>query len=298
MATRQPVEVSPRPRRRGIELRPERLRRRLDPARLGFASTAEVEPLVGTVGQPRALDALEYGLEVGTQGFNLFVSGLPGSGRLTTVLDYLRTLATAKPAPSDWIYVYDFGNPDRPNAIRMPAGRGAEFAKAMDEFVEAARREIPRAFESEEYDRRQREIVAEIAKQRQSEEDELTRFAAERMIALKTTLVGVASVPLVDGEPITRERFEQLPEAERAAISKATAEVEERAAGYIRQVHQLEQEAARRVHELEREVALFATEPLFREFEERYGDQPEVLAYLEDVKTDLLANLGDFRDGE
>jgi len=298
MATRQRVEVSPRPRRRGIELRPERLRRRLDPARLGFASTAEVEPLVGTVGQPRALDALEYGLEVGTQGFNLFVSGLPGSGRLTTVLDYLRTLATAKPAPSDWIYVYDFGNPDRPNAIRMRAGRGAEFAKEMDEFVEAARREIPRAFESEEYDRRQREIVAEIARQRQSEEDELTRFAAERMIALKTTLVGVASVPLVDGEPVTRERFEQLPEAERAAISKATAEVEERAAGYIRQVHQLEQEAARRVHELEREVALFATEPLFRELEERHGDQPEVLAYLEDVKTDLLANLGDFRDGE
>jgi len=288
----------PRSGRRRLELRPEELRRHLDPGRLHFASTAEVEPLVGTIGQPRALDALEYGLAVETRGFNLFVSGLPGSGRLTTILDYLRALATAKPAPSDWIYVYDFGNPDRPNAIRMPAGRGAEFAKAMDEFVEAARREIPRAFESEEYDRRQREIVAEIAKQRQSEEEELTRFAAERMIALKTTLVGVASVPLLDGEPITRERFEQLPEAERAAISKATAEVEERAAGYIRQVHQLEKEAARRVHELEREVALFATEPLFRELEERYGDQPEVLAYLEDVKTDLLANLGDFRDGE
>src|SRR3990170_53380 len=294
MARRQRVEVSPRPRRRGIELRPERLRRRLDPARLGFASTAEVEPLVGTVGQPRALDALEYGLEVGTQGFNLFVSGLPGSGRLTTVLDYLRTLATAKPAPSDWIYVYDFGNPDRPNAIGMPAGRGAEFARAMDEFVEAARREIPRAFESEEYDRRQREIVAEIAKQREHEEEELTRFAAERMIALKTTLVGVASVPLVDGKPITRERFEQLPAEQRAGITRATAEVEERAAGYIRQVHQLEKDAARRVQDLEREVALFAAEPLLRDLEERYGDQPEVLAYLDGVKTDLLSNLVHF----
>ena len=279
----------PRSGRRRLELRPEELRRYLDPSRLHFASTAEVEPLVGTIGQPRALDALEYGLTVETRGFNLFVSGSPGSGRLTTVLDYLRALAGAKPAPSDWVYVYDFGNPDRPNAIPMPAGRGTEFARAMDEFVEAARREIPRTFESEEYDRRQREIVAEIAQERQSEEEELTRFAAERMIALKTTLVGVASVPLVDGEPITRERFEQLPEPERAAISKATAEVEERAAGFIRQVHQLEKEAARRVHELEREVALFATEPLFHDLEERYGDQPEVLAYLEDVKTDLLA---------
>ena len=140
----------PRFGRRRLELRPEELRRHLDPGRLHFASTAEVEPLVGTIGQPRALDALEFGLAVETRGFNLFVSGLPGSGRLTTVLDYLRALAGAKPVPSDWIYVYDFGNPDRPNAVQMPAGCGAEFAKAMDEFVEAARREIPRAFESEE----------------------------------------------------------------------------------------------------------------------------------------------------
>lgn len=288
----------PRFGRRRLELRPEELRRNLDPGRLHFASTAEVEPLVGTIGQPRALDALEFGLAVETRGFNLFVSGLPGSGRLTTVLDYLRALAGAKPVPADWIYVYDFGNPDRPNAVQMPAGRGAEFAKAMDEFVEAARREIPRAFESEEYDRRQREIVAEIAQERENEEEELTRFAAERNIALKTTLVGVASGPLVDGKPITRERFEQLPEEQRVAITKASAEVEERAAGYIRQVHQLEKEAARRVQELEREVALFATEPLFRDLEERYGDQPEVLAYLDSVRIDLLANLGDFRDGE
>jgi lon-related putative ATP-dependent protease len=168
----------------------------------------------------------------------------------------------------------------------------------MDEFVETARREIPGAFESEEYDRRQREIVAEIAKRRQNEEDALTSFAAERMIALKTTLVGVASVPLVDGKPITREHFEKLPEEQRAAISRASAEVEERAAGYVRQVHQLEKEATRRVQELEREVASFATDPLFHELQERFGELPEVLAYLEDVKADLLENVGDFRETE
>jgi len=284
--------------RRRLDLRPEQLRRRLDPTRLRFASTAEVEPLVGTVGQPRALDALEYGLAVDTPGFNVFVSGPPGSGRLTTVLDYLRGLAPGRPEPSDWVYVHDFANADRPNAIRLPAGRGTEFARSMDEFVEAARREIPRAFESDEYDRRQREIGSEVAARREREEEELTRFAAERRIALRTTLVGVASMPLVDGKPITREQFEKLPEEQRQGITKATAEVEERAAGFVRQVHRLEQEAARRVQELEQEVALFATEPLFHELGERFGDQPEVLAYLEDVKADLLTNLADFREAE
>jgi lon-related putative ATP-dependent protease len=284
--------------RERLELAPGQLRRRLDPSTLRFESTAEVEPLVGTVGQPRALDALEYGLAVETRGFNLFVSGPAGSGRLTTVLDTLRALAPSRPKPSDWVYVHDFANADRPNAIALPAGRGVEFARAMDDFVRAAKAEITRAFESEEYERRQREITSEIAAQRQREEEQLTEFAAERLIALRTTVVGVASVPLVDGKPITREQFERLPPEQQEAIQKATAEVEERAGQFVRQVRRLEQEAARRERELEREVALFATEPLFHELAERFGDVPEVLAYLEDVKTDVVANVADFRESE
>jgi hypothetical protein len=285
MATKARARRSARDR---LELRPEQLRRRLDPRRLGFESTADVEPLVGTVGQPRALDALEYGLAVETQGFNLFVSGPAGSGRLTTVLDTLRGLAPTRPKPPDWVYVHDFANADRPNAIALPAGRGVEFARTMDVFVDAAKVEITRAFESEEYERRQREITAEIAAQRQREEEELTAFAAERMIALRTTVVGVASVPLVGGKPITREQFEQLPPEQQEAITKATAEVEERAGGFVRLVRRLEQEAARRERELEREVAVFATEPLFNELRERFGDVHEVLEYLDGVKSDLL----------
>jgi len=265
---------------------------------LRFSSTIEVEPLVGTVGQPRALDALDYGLAVTTRGFNLFVSGAGGSGRLTTVLDTLSGLAPGKPTPADWVYVYDFANADRPNAIGLQAGRGTEFASAMDEFVRAARREIPRAFESEEYERRQREIAAETAAERQRAEDELTTFAAARLIALRSTPLGVVSVPLVDGKPITREQFEELPDEQREAIAKASSEVEERAAGFMRHVRHLEQEASRRQHELEHEVALFATDPLFHELAEGFRDVPEVLGYLEDVKADLLSNLGDFREAE
>lgn len=292
---RAPASRSPRTR---LEIRPERLRRRLDPRRLGFESTAEVEPLVGTIGQPRALDALEYGLAVETQGFNLFVSGPAGSGRLTTVLDTLRGLAPSRPKPLDRVYVHDFAEADRPNAIALAAGRGVEFARAMDAFVDAAKAEITRAFESEEYERRQREITTEIAAQRQREEEDLTAFAAERMIALRTTVVGVASVPLVDGKPITREQFERLPEEQQEAISRATSEVEERAAGFMRQVRKLEQEASKRERELEREVAVFATEPLFQDLRERFGDVPEVAEYLEDVKNDVLESLSDFHETE
>lgn len=114
----RPAPRSAHPR---LELRPERLRRRLDPARLPFASTEDVEPLSGTIGQPHALEALDYGLAVDTHGFNLFVAGAPGSGRLTTVLDFLRVRSPTKRMPNDWVYVHNFTTPHRPNAIARAA---------------------------------------------------------------------------------------------------------------------------------------------------------------------------------
>jgi lon-related putative ATP-dependent protease len=280
------------------ELRPEELRRRLDPRSLHFRTTAEVEPLVGTIGQPRALDAIETGLAMSTAGFNLFLAGAAGSGRRTTVLDVIGGVASARPASDDWVYVHDFRNPDRPRALRLPAGRGAELARALDEFLEAARRELRRAFESEDFDRRRRETVAEITEQRHALDKELEQFAAERGYALKPTVTGVVTMPVLDGEPLTVEKFETLPEKQRTSIQRAGKEIEERTAGYAHQVHELEKEAAQRLRRLEHDVALFTTGPLFRDLEERFRGEPEVLAHLEDVQHEVLDSLADFRDGE
>jgi predicted ATP-dependent protease len=280
------------------ELAADELRRRLDPATLGFGTTAEIEPLVGTIGQPRALDAIESGLAISTAGFNLFLAGPAGSGRRTTVLDVIAGTAAARPAPDDWVYVHNFHDPDRPKALRLPAGCGGELARALDEFLQAARRELRRAFESEDYERRRRETMTEIQSRRRALEEELQQFAADRGYALKTTVTGVVTVPVQDGEPLTVEAFGQLPEERRAEIEQAGREIEERTARYAHQVHQLEKEATERLRHLEHDVALFATGPLFRDLEERFGDRAEVLAHLADVKSELLESLAEFREDE
>jgi lon-related putative ATP-dependent protease len=280
-----------------LELSPERLNRRVDPATLGFRTTEEVEPLVGTIGQPRALDAIESGLAIGTAGFNLFLSGPVGSGRRTTVLDVVRAVAMKRTAPADWVYVHDFGDPDRPKALRLPAGRGDELAVALDEFIAAARRELRRAFESEEYDHRQRETLAEIQERRHALNHELEQFAGERGYALRTTVTGVITVPVVDGEPLSVEKFETLPDEQRAQIQQAGKEIEERTAAYAHRLHELEKDAAQRLRELQHEVARFATGPLFRDLEERFAGEPDVLDHLADVEREVLDNISDFRDG-
>jgi predicted ATP-dependent protease len=284
--------------RRDLELAADQLRRRLDPSTLPFRTTEEVEPLVGTIGQPRALAAIEFGLEVETLGYNLFVAGVSGSGRETTVRDYLARFAATKPSPQDWVYVHNFGDPDRPSAIALPAGRGGELARDMDELVRAAQREIPKVFESEDYERRQREVNSEIGKKRELLDEELKRFAHERAFEAEISPVGIATMPLFEGRPVTKEQFENLPPEERDRITRVTGELQEEAASYLHRLHRLEKETAERIREVEREVALFATGPLFQELRERYAEDREVLAYLAEVETDVLARLDQFRRPE
>ncbi|MGE5691336.1 MAG: Lon-like protease helical domain-containing protein, partial [Pseudomonadota bacterium] len=284
--------------REALELPPDRLSRRLDPATLPFETTAEVEPLVGTVGQPRAVAALEFGLRASSHGFNVFVAGTPGSGRFTTAFDHVQQIAAALPAPDDWVYVHNFAAPDRPRALRLPAGRGTGLAEDMGEFVRAARREIARAFESEEYARRHHELVAAVNERRGALVQNLVDYARAREYAITVTAAGVVSSPLVEGKQITRDEFDALPEARRSEIERHGEEITERTSAYVRQVHELEKEAAERLRALDRDVALFATGPLLRDLHERYTDLADVVEHLEAVEADVVAHLDDFREGD
>jgi predicted ATP-dependent protease len=281
--------------RRELELPAERVRRRVDPAALPLETTAEVEPLVGTIGQPRALAALEFGLQAETDGFNVFVAGAPGSGRFTTARDSVARFAAARRPPDDWAYVHNFDAPDRPTALRLPAGRGPALARDMAEFVRSAQREIARAFESEEYARRQHELVSSVSQRREAMVQELVAFAHARDYALQVTAAGVVMGPRVDGKQMTKEEFEALPQARREEIDARGTEITERTAMYIRQVHELEKEATERMQALEREVALFAVGPLLHDLRSRYVDLGDVLAYIEAVEAEVVAHIDEFR---
>ena len=277
------------------ELEASRLRRRLDPASFPFETTEDVEPLEGTIGQPRALDAVEFGLEISTFGYNLFAAGAPGSGRESTIRDFLVRFAAARPAPADWVYVHNFAEPDRPTAIRLPTGQGSELARDMDEFIEAARGDIPRTFESEEYARRRREALAGFEGRREHITDQLQRFARERGYALETTPAGIASMPLAEDRPLTPEELERLAPEERQELERRGEEIKERVTEGLRELRRLEKEAAERTRELNREIALFAVGPLLEELRQKYAEAPDVLSYLDEVQDDLPNHVPDFR---
>ncbi|HET9017557.1 MAG TPA: AAA family ATPase [Thermomicrobiaceae bacterium] len=277
-----------------LALSPEHLRRRLDPATLPFASTAEVPPLEGTIGQPRALDAIEFGLDVHNSGFNLYVAGNPGSGRETTMRDYLQRYAATRPVPPDWVYVHDFADPDRPQAIQLPAGKGVGFARDMEEFVDGAQRAIPRAFDSDDYERRRREALGELSQQRDAIFEQLQAFAHARSFTLEATPAGIVSVPVVRGKPLASEDFDKLPDETKQELERLDREIQTQVSTGLRQARQLEKEAADRLRGVDREVALFAVGPLLDDVREHFRDQPRVLAWIDAVQNDIPEHLADF----
>jgi len=277
-----------------LAVAPEQLRRRVDPTQLPL-TTADVPPLEGTIGQPRAVDAIAFGLEIHSPGYNLFIAGPAGSGRERTVLDYLQRFAPTRPSPSDWIYIYNFDQPDQPNVIRMPQGRGRKFAADLDGFLEAAQRDIPRAFESEDYERHRREALSELSQQRDALIDQLQAFARDGGFAIEVTPIGMVAVPLSHGKPLSDEEFQNLPARIQQELEQRNKEIQERIADTLRQVRKMQKEGTERIRQLDHDVALFTVGPHLDELRETYADQPEILAYLNQIQSDLPEHLEDFR---
>jgi len=280
--------------RERLAVKPENLRRRLDPATLPFKTTAEVAPVKTTIGQPRAAEAIAFALEVGARGFHLYAAGSPGTGRESAVLAAVRSFAATRPTPPDWVYVHNFAEPDRPRAFPIPAGQGRKLAMAMTSFLEAAQREIPRAFESEDYARRRQQSLAEVSTRRAKLIADLRAFAQAREFALEMTPNGIANIPLHNGQPMPPEVFAQLQPGTKAELEQRGQQVQAQVGASMRQMRQIEKEAQERAMALDRQMALFAAGPLIAELSEEYVHQPDVLAFIEQIEKDLPEHLHDF----
>ncbi|MFP3910122.1 MAG: Lon protease family protein [Archaeoglobaceae archaeon] len=273
------------------ELSPDDLRKVVEPDRLGCKSTEELTPLKGIIGQKRAIRALEFGLNIQEDGFNIFVAGPPGTGRETAVKEFLEELAKSRPTPSDWCYVNNFEQPYEPNVIQLPPGKGKELKKDMNELIEDARRAIPEAFEGEEFDQRRDEIMRKIEEDRKNLFDKINKKAEEEGFVLRITSMGLNIIPVVDGEPMDQQTYTSLSEEKREEIQRKRQELETELRSEMRELRDLEKKYREEFKKLNREIALYAIGHLFENLREKYGSHDEVITYLDDVQEDIIDNL-------
>ena len=272
-----------------------RLRCVCDPKVFGCMNSRDAKPLQSILGQVRALKALEFGLNIRNKGFNIYVSGYAGSGRKTALRHYLKELAKDQPTPPDWCYVNNFKDAYRPNAISMPAGMAREFARDVDEFVKAARKEIVKAFESEEYAVRRNNTVKKFQEQREEAYNKINEDAHKKGLLIQPTPMGLIAIPIIDNKPITEEEFRQLDKKTRDAITRKQARLQEQLKKSGRQMSALEKKTNDMIVKLDRDVASYTLSILLEDIEEKYKDIPEIRTFLGKMKDDMLENLSLFR---
>ncbi|MBI4824495.1 MAG: AAA family ATPase [Nitrospirae bacterium] len=264
-----------------------------------FNTTSEIKVLDGTIGQERAMNALDFGLSLESTGFNIFILGESGTGKMTTIKSFLKKLAEKEPVPSDWCYVYNFKDPDVPQAISMKAGQAILFQKDMEELIKILKVEIPKVFESKEYEKQKSRIMEEFQKKQKELFGSLDDEAQAKGFSIRKTVSGLLIVPVKKtGEPLSEEEFEALEEKSRKKIEEVGRALQEKLDDVVRAVREGEKLVKELLERLERDAALSAVGHLIEELKNKYRAYEIIVTYLEVVREDILAHLEDFKGAE
>ncbi len=268
-------------------LAPEALYRTCDPASLGFRDTRELEPLDGILGQDRAVAALEFGVEMARDGYNMYALGSEGTGRHRIIAKFLGSRAEARPVPDDYCYVFNFEQPSRPRALALPAGRGKDLQRDMDGLLDEFRSTVPAAFESDEYRARRAAIDQDVRERRDAAFEALEQEAHKRRLAILRTPMGFAVAPVRNGETITPDEFKALDKAEQERIEHDMEEIQNALPELIAKIPQWEKERRQRIRELNREVIMRTVGEPLDALREKYADLPKTVAFLDAVRADI-----------
>ncbi|KRT36183.1 Lon protease family protein [Acetomicrobium hydrogeniformans] len=280
----------------------ELLRSRVSMEKFSFSTTAELVSDKRLIGQERAAKAVSFGLSLDKKGFNIFVVGNPGSGRMTYAMRQIEAKAKKLPAPDDWLYMHNFENPSSPIAINMPAGQGKRFAQTMTDVIEELKSTLSKAFEDSQYEDAKAQLVKEFQEQVNELMDRLRNIAQQNGFLIKRTPQGFVNIPLVkveeDGKVIQREmqqeEFEALPEEEQKRLQEISEKISQHTLETLRKIRDLEKTLKDRIKELERNISRSAISPFLSELRERYGKFQKLLEWIASMEEDVIKNFNIF----
>jgi predicted ATP-dependent protease len=267
---------------------------------LKFMCTTDIEPLKEFIGQNRAIDAINFGLAVDKTGYNLFLTGLTGTGKETTVKARLQRFIAEREAKGityktyDWCYVYNFSDPDKPLILKFGQGLGKAFSNHMEELLKKLKEEIPKTFGSDEYNKRKQDVLEEHQRRYQEAMDTLEKEAKEKDLMVQLSPMGAVVVPLVEGKPMSREEFLSLSEDKKSAIESKRLEMMRKVEETNTRLRDIEKKISEKMMELERNAGELATSHPFEEIFKIYAEYPEIINFLNEVKQYTLKRLDIF----
>ena len=206
--------------RKMLRISPKKLRRICDPKMFNFRNTADLKPLDTVIGQDRAVQAIEFGLNMESPGYNIFVTDEEGTGKTTLVTQIAGDHARKRPTPCDWCMVNNFEDEYCPRTLSLPPGSGNVFAKQMARTIDGLREDLPIALSGNGFRKKKAALQRKIARQQQAVFRNIERLVHERDLSIARTDTGFETIPLIDGNPVSQDDFQTLSREVRKEIER------------------------------------------------------------------------------
>jgi len=286
------------------EVAVSKLRWQCDPKLFQFECTKDLSPLREFIGQERAIRAVEFGLNMSSAGYNIYVAGLTGTGKTSVVKTYIERLIKEMESrgetfqPDDWCYLYNFQESDHPQIVSLPQGKGKRFQNQLTGLLTRVRDELSKAFSSEEYQAQKKKMVEEGRVKQQKVFEAISQEARKQGFAFQMTPVGPALIPLVDNRPMEESEYLALEEATRTELEAKQADLRKKLQAGFEKASSVERQTVERLKKADKDIGEFTISRLFTSLFDEWSDSPKVSQYLTDLKTYTLDNLDLFKGTE
>jgi lon-related putative ATP-dependent protease len=277
-----------------FELRASELRNICNPKIFKFKNTSEIKPLDEVIGQQRAVQAIEFGLNMKDPGYNLFVTGIPGTGKSTIVNDLVNKHAMTQPIPDEWCLVNNFRDEYRPHAIAVAPGKAVSFSKKMSRVIEGLKKDLPKALEGEPYLKKLAKIKNKYTEEKRALFHELEEFAAGRGFKIERIDSDFQTVPVFKGEPISPEEYLELSEDIKSKIEANMRIVQTEVNSKAREIDKMDQGLRADIEKLLEEVALSVVKDHLKPVRDAFKENKDIQAYINRVQADIIENFNIF----
>jgi lon-related putative ATP-dependent protease len=273
------------------------LRKVIDPGSLKVRNLKDIQPLETIIGQKRAMKALDFGVGNKAYGFNIYVSGYPGTGRLTAVKNFIKKKSVDQDPPFDWCYVNNFKDAYYPRVLKLPKGMARMFRDDMRNFIQDVKKALIKAFEGAEYLKQKEKIIKSVEQEKNDLILSLNNKAAGEGFSIQQSPFGITSVVLnKKKEKMSSEEFNNLSESDQQKILKKQDELKEEIKDTFRNTRNIEKMTNEKLKMLDREVGQNAISPHVEEMEEKFRKEEDVRDYLEEVRSDIIEHFSDFME--
>lgn len=264
-----------------------------------FETTKDIEKLNGIIGQVRAVEALDFGIHIQNDGYNIYVSGESGTGRKSYSLSLIEKVAKNKKVHRDYVYVFNFLKPDEPIALSFQPGEGKTFKKDMEFFINRIIKEIPKSFSGSEYESRYQDIVMKFEQLSGAYLAELNLVAQDKGIKFVPSPKGLMSFPIKeDGTNYQEEEYNALEPEKIEEIQENSKSLAKDFNEYMNKMKELDLKISDKIAHLERQVVDKIVSYYISDMKEKHEDNKKVVTYLDDLQQDIISHTSFFKGKE